>query len=650
MCGITGRVELNGSPPDETRLTEMTNAIAHRGPDDAGVVCVDNVGLGHRRLSILDLSPLGHQPMQSADGTVWIVFNGEIYNYKPLKAQLEQAGHTFKGTSDTEVILAAYQQNPTGFIQQLHGMFAFALYDTVRGQLVLARDRMGKKPLVYQYQPGQFFAFASEVKALLAMTDTTHTINPLAVGHYLALGFVPSPMSAFEGIETLPAGYSAILDTRQGTWVQPPSRYWDLSPTVTPTTLPQAIHTFETLMDQSIAMRLQSDVPVGVLLSGGLDSSCVTALVREHIGRDTPLHTFSVGFDVPGYDERAKARAASDAFGTEHHEAVCTAEDFLAVLPDVLQHTDSLFAEQLVPMYLVSKLASQTVKVVLSGDGADEVLGGYNSYANVLKLRKLLAIPGLRQAGLTGLELAQPWLSQSQKRQWSRVQNVIESPAHLDYLAYRYATMPSAVSPNLLQANSPILNAMPNPRQALETLYEQTQGFDPTNPLNQCLYTDIKTNMPEYILMKSDRMSMAHGVEVRCPFLDTDVVSFLFGLAPSLKRKSGQSKFLLRHYLQSRVPERIWNQKKMGFSAPFSVWMRTHAAFRANISHLFSAMDAEALQLGLNLATIEDLIRQHAQGQADHGQTLWSLLILLAWAKNHTHLTPSAQMSCAVSV
>lgn len=635
MCGITGRVYFDGTCPNALQVTQMTDAIAHRGPDDAGVVCVDNVGLGHRRLSILDLSPLGHQPMASADGTVWIVFNGEIYNYKPLKETLIQAGYTFRGTSDTEVILAAYQHNPTGFIEQLHGMFAFALYDTGKHQLVIARDRMGKKPFVYTHQPRKLFAFSSEVKALLAMSDATFEPSCEAVGHYLALGYVPAPMSAFQGVETLPAGYKAVLDTQTGMWLAPPKPYWDLSTTTTAHTLDQAIETFERLMDDSIAMRLQSDVPVGVLLSGGLDSSCVTALVRDRIGKDTPLHTFSVGFDVPHYDERGKAQLAAKAFGTIHHEAVCTAADFLAVLPQVLQHTDSLFAEQLVPMYLLSQLASQTVKVVLSGDGADEVLGGYNSYANVLKLRQILAIPGARALGQTGLQLIQPFLSESHKRQFSRVGQVLAAPPHVDYLAYRNATMPLFANPGLLVLHGKLHRAMHSPHQALETLYQQTKDFEASSELSQMLYTDLKTSLPQYILMKSDLMSMAHGVEVRCPFLDTDVVSFLFGLPPSLKRQSGRSKFLLRHYLQSRVPQAIWDQKKQGFSAPFSVWLRQNTRFSQHIEAMLLDHQPEAEDLGIALEEALRLLRAHQNGASDHGQTLWSLLIVLAWARQY---------------
>jgi asparagine synthase (glutamine-hydrolysing) len=647
MCGIVGWVDFTGQNATEPRIREMGEAIRHRGPDDEGYQHIDNVGLGHRRLSIIDLSANGRQPMSNAAGNIWLTYNGEIYNYKDLRKRLEEKGYSFQSASDTEVILYAYEDDPNTFLEVLDGMFAFALYDARRNRLIVARDRLGKKPLYYTQNQGQFFAFASEIKGLLTQSEVSRALNDQGIRSYLEFGFVPAPESPFKDIHALPAGCLGILDTKQGEWIRTPAPYWDIQFHPAEIRQAEALKQFETLIHESVRKRLQADVPVGVLLSGGLDSTTITAVTRACIGPDEALHSFSVGFDIPAMDESAKAKSASEVFNTVHHEFMCTDEDFIDVLPAVLKQVDSLFSEQFVPMYLVSRMAKQEVTVVLSGDGADEVLGGYNSYANVIRYEKLLNIPLFKEILKYGLQGTLPALDRwapNLKRQLSRVKNMTSVSQKLAYLAYRYSNTLGQDCQKLFLNGSPFYGAMgerDHPFVQLEQSLQMPEGLD---RFERYLYLDLKANLTQYILMKSDLMSMAHGLELRCPFLDAEVMSFLFSLPLELKYHQGQSKWLLRQYLKPRVPAAIYQQKKAGFSAPFGYWLRERPRFYQQIHTAMGALLQESGALEINETYVQSLFREHQAGISDHSQRLWSLLVLLAWFGNYSDQTSSREM------
>jgi asparagine synthase (glutamine-hydrolysing) len=647
MCGIVGWVDFTGQNATELRIRKMGEAIRHRGPDDEGYQLIDNVGLGHRRLSVIDLSANGRQPMSNATGNIWLTYNGEIYNYKDLRKRLEDKGYSFQSASDTEVILYAYEDDPNTFLEVLDGMFAFALYDARRNRLIVARDRLGKKPLYYTQKLGQFFAFASEIKGLLTQPEVSRTLNDQGIRSYLEFGFVPAPESPFKEIYALPAGCLGILDTKQGEWIRTPAPYWDIQFHPAEIGEAEALKQFETLIHESVRKRLQADVPVGVLLSGGLDSTTITAVTRACIGPAEALHSFSVGFDIPAMDESAKAKSASEVFNTVHHEFMCTDEDFIDVLPTVLKQVDSLFSEQFVPMYLVSRMAKQEVTVVLSGDGADEVLGGYNSYANVARYEKLLGIPLFQDILKYGLQGTLPALNRwapNLKRQLSRVHHMSSVSQKLAYLAYRYSNTLGQDCHKLFLKGAPLSEALGERSHPFVQLEESLHVPEGLHRFDRYLYLDLKANLTQYILMKSDLMSMAHGLELRCPFLDAEVMSFLFSLPLELKHHQGQSKWLLRQYLKPKVPFEIYQQKKAGFSAPFGYWLRERPRFYQHIQTVMGALLQEAEALEINEAYVHFLFREHQAGISDHSQRLWSLMILLAWFGNYSGQTSSREV------
>jgi asparagine synthase (glutamine-hydrolysing) len=629
MCGIAGRINRE-APVDREELFRMTESLAHRGPDDHGYHLRARVGLGHRRLSIVDLAT-GHQPLSNEDGTVWIVFNGEIYNHDDLRRELRARGHVFKTRSDTEAIVHAYEEWGAECVTRLRGMFAFAIWDDRAQSLTLVRDRLGIKPVYYAHLPSGDLVFASEAKALLEVEEVDPSIDDEALAAYLALRYVPGPLTLFRGIKKLPPG--TTLRWHRG--LTSLRTYWDLGllpiDDVRPTEA-EAAHELARLVDEATRLRLMSEVPIGAFLSGGLDSTVVTEAMLRARGRDAaPLRTFSVGYHGDGTraeDELAMARAAATALGTEHVEARVRVEEARDVLPDLVWHLDEPVADPAcVPLWFLSRLTKKSgVTVVLSGEGADEILAGYAIYARqsgVERLRQsllgarvaslgagLLALvgPRVRTARLAArIELAAQLLGAPLERRYRGVSRGLTDATRARLLGTLRA-----------DAGTPPCAAL------LDGHFEATRGM---SPLRRMLHLDTRVWLPDDLLVKADKMTMAHAVELRVPLLDHELVRYCWSLPDDMKLRGGVGKWLLRRAARHRIPASVIRRKKMGFATPTSSWLRGGLYDLMNDA-LFGV--SSLARARFDLPTVRRLVLDHAAG-ADHAADLWPLLVLELW-------------------
>ncbi len=551
MCGICGIVDLQANV-DPDLVVRMRDTLRHRGPDDAGLyVSPDRAaGLGHRRLSIIDLSEAGRQPMSNEDGSVWVTFNGEIYNFQDLRTDLERRGHRFRSRCDTEVIVHLYEDYGDAFPSHLEGMFALGLWDAGRRRLLLVRDRMGKKPLYYRAD-GQRISFASELKALLADPAVPRRIDPRALSDYLTFQYVPCPRTIFSGIEKLPP--ASILSFHAGrTTVE---RYWVLEPERGGPVREEAFYEQRLLglLHESVQKRLVSDVPLGVFLSGGLDSSTLVAVMSSAAGGR--VKTFSVGFREQAYDELPFADLVAEAFATDHHRIVLEPASAVELIPKIAEQFDEPLADQAaVPTYLMSEAARRVVTVCLSGEGGDEIFAGYPRYEAALRHQQILDRLCLGEKDLEQ-DLARPLAPplpgyvgtlcgfDSREKQW-------------------------VLNPDILAA----ARARGGPDYPhMQASYERLRGLD---YLTRLQMLDIETYLPDNLLVKVDRASMLASLEVRAPMLDPALVSFALDLPRSLKVRAGIQKFLLRRVMKDRLPPRILWRPKMGFSIPLARWFQ----------------------------------------------------------------------------
>ncbi|MBI2821393.1 MAG: asparagine synthase (glutamine-hydrolyzing), partial [Acidobacteria bacterium] len=565
MCGICGIVNFDPACRVETGLLKrMVGVLAHRGPDGEGHFLDANVGLGHRRLSVIDLQG-GKQPILNEDCSAVIVFNGEIYNHKDLTAELSAKGHVFRTRSDTEAILHAYEEYGDSCVRHLRGMFAFAIWDRRRRRLFLARDRLGVKPL-YFYAGKHCLAFASEIKTLLEVPSVPRELDRESLDLYLSLRFVPGPRTMFKGISKLQPGHSLVLDQAGVRF----HKYWEVRFSEAEG-VPFADHLeeFRSLLEESVKLRLSAEVPLGVFLSGGLDSSSILA-ITSRLKPGEAVRTFSVGHEISGFGEEEVnefryARAAAKSFGAEHHELKISALDFQDSIPAMVWHLDEPLADpSCIPLYFMSRLARRHVTVVLSGEGADETLAGYGIY------KRMLLLDGLRRrAGPAVCFLA------------SRLPGLISSESVLRYL--RAAATPLQVSyqgvsrafPADLKRRLLRGGAAGRPPDRLDELtHACSQGFSGTSLLNLMLHLDTKVWLPDDILLKADKMTMAHGLELRVPFLDHKLVEFAARLPPELKLSGWRGKFLLRQAMRDLLPQQIIARRKKGFPVPTRQWLR----------------------------------------------------------------------------
>jgi asparagine synthase (glutamine-hydrolysing) len=619
MCGIAGRVN-HSAPVDRAEIFRMTELLAHRGPDDHGYHLRTRVGLGHRRLSIIDLAG-GRQPLANEDDTVWIVFNGEIYNHVALRRELLARGHRFRTHSDTEAIVHAYEEWGADCAKRLRGMFAFAIWDERQQRLTLVRDRMGIKPLYYAQRGGDLL-FASEIKSLLCDRTIGNEIDEDALAAYLALRYVPAPLTMFRGVQKLPP---ATVLTWQGGLISL-STYWDVKDTptrdATPPTEAEAAADLRSRVDYVTKLRLMAEVPVGAFLSGGLDSTMITAAMLEAEDARGALKTFSVGYaedDAQSEDELAYARMAADALGTEHHEVRVSMREAAEALPKIIWHLDEPVADPAcVPLYFLSRRAREEVTVVLSGEGADEAFGGYYIY------RKMARLEQLRQR--LGAGTAMAWLghlgAQLPSHKLRRAARAIALPLDASYRGVSRAFDDDVVMQ--LHKNGQQARAAEVVQRLLAPHWEATRGM---SPLRRMLYLDGRVWLPDDLLVKADKVTMAHAIELRVPFLDHELMEYAWSLPDHLKIAGGVGKALLRRSARGRVPQAILDRPKKGFGTPTAAWLRggmralAHDALTDSRSLTRSRFDARF---------VERLLTRH-QGGEDLSAELWPLVVLELW-------------------
>ena len=620
MCGIAGIFHPDvPKPVDPARVRAMADTLAHRGPDGSGVWTGPGVGFGHRRLSIIDLEG-GVQPMVSQGGRLALTYNGEIYNFREVRAELEAKGHAFRTDSDTEVILAAWAEWGPDCLTRFNGMFAFALYDAEDDCLFLARDRLGVKPLYLATLPDGALLFASELKGLLAHPLLRREISPQAVEDYLGLGYVPDDSCIVEGVSKLPAGHFLLI--RRGRRVPAPARWWDVDLS-SPSRASAASLEEELLhrLGEAVRSRMVADVPLGAFLSGGVDSSAVVALMAE--ASRSAVETCSIGFTEADHDETAYAQAVSDRFATNHRTRIVAAGDFSLI--DTLADTfDEPFADaSALSTYRVSELARERVKVALSGDGADEAFAGYRRYrlfSAEEKVRGLLPQGARSLFGTLG--------SVYPKLDWApqvfRAKTTFQALGRSSEEAYALAV---GVTPPLARTGlyTPILRQGLQGHRA-ETRYVEAMRAAPANdPLSRAQYADLKIWLPGDILTKVDRTSMAVSLEAREPLLDHRLVELAARLPANLRLRGGTGKYLMKRALRRHLPDEILHRRKQGFVTPISAWFRGPLAAEAGAI----ARSPALAELGwFDPAAIARLAETHRSGRADSGRLLWQLLML----------------------
>ncbi len=620
MCGIAGFLHKDFNRLDKSHLITMGDAIAHRGPDAHGEYIDEYVGLCHRRLSILDLSDAGIQPMFSPDKQVVIVFNGEIYNFPELKEELIAEGITFNTGTDTEVIIHLYIKYGNECVAKLNGMFAFTIWDKRDNSLLLARDRLGKKPLYYLQHDGRF-AFASEIKAILTLPDVPREIRYDAVRDFFTYQYVPDPKSIFRHIHKLPAAhYMTICNDNVSL-----HKYWELdfsSPsTQSEKNLKQEL---QTLANTCTKRRMLSDVPLGAFLSGGVDSSGVVAMMTKQ--SDTPVTTCTIAFDDNKYNEAEFAKTVADQYETAHHEFLVSQN-----VTDTLEHIVSFFDEpfadpSLVPTFFVSELARQAVTVAIAGDGGDEVFAGYEKYTmddieNRLRERFPL---WMRKSVFPSMAKI---FSVSENSLFRKAKSLLTSLSVSPEMGFYMTNAQMKDSQWDLLANDEITSALGSyhPSEITTKFYDEANGPD---HLSKILYTDIKTYLCGGILVKVDRMSMANSLEVRAPILDKEILEFAASVPSKYKYNEGEKKYLLKEAFKDYLPDDILYRKKMGFSVPLAKWFREEIKL---IAEKFLIQQPKGLPTIFNMVIVNKYWQQHQTNKADHSAILWSMLMFEMW-------------------
>ena len=621
MCGIAGMFNTAvEAVVDAPTIHRMCQTIIHRGPDDEGIYVKGGVGLGMRRLSIIDLSG-GQQPIHNEDKTVWVVFNGEIYNFRELRAELERGGHRFYTNTDTEVIVHLYEDLGSNFVLKLRGMFAIALYDERRRSLVLARDRLGKKPLHYSFTAGQFL-FGSEIKSLLAVAPELAEVDQEAVLQYFYFGYILDPATAFRSIRKLPPGF--LLEFANGKTIL--WQYWEVPTygTAGPKSEEEYLEELERQLDDAVRIRLISDVPLGALLSGGVDSSTIVALMARASSR--PVKTFTIGFSHEDFNEARAARVVSERFGTEHQELVVEPR-----IGETLEHLSRSLEEpfadsSILPTYYVSQLTRQHVTVALAGDGGDELFAGYERYATDLRRRVFDWIP--HWAGRCYRDYVYPRLpSTFVGRRFLFNISLPPRDRYLDSISF----LPACHRERGLFSGD-FLDSRCRAVAPLNSFQSYFDNAPADKRLSRLLYLDTKTYLPGDILTKVDRMSMAASLEVRAPILDHHVVEWAARLPENLKFRDGKGKYVLRK-LAARVgvPQEVLNRPKQGFALPLVHWMR--GELKDDLLPIL--LEPRTLGRGyFNPKTVRGLLEEHSRGRRDHSAQIWMLLMFELWHRN----------------
>jgi asparagine synthase (glutamine-hydrolysing) len=622
MCGIAGYLAQGRDPREaEAVVRAMVKALDHRGPDANGVHHDGPITLGHTRLAIIDLNPESNQPMISADGDVALVFNGEIYNYKALAEDLRASGTKLRTHGDTEVILELYRRDGLEFLDELRGMFAIALWDRRRRRLVLARDRLGKKPLFF-HVGARGLGFASELGALLCDDSIARTVDPQALHAYLALGYVPTAHAILQGVRKLAPGTMAVFE--DGALTE--RRYWDLRFVPVERPLPQLIEELRHLLYESISLRLVSDVPLGAFLSGGIDSSAVVAIMSK-LGAK-PVKTFSIGFDDPDYSEVSYARQVAKLYQTEHHEEVVRPQA-AELLPRLVRAYGEPFADpSALPSYLLAQMTRKHVTVALSGDGGDEAFAGYNRYVHekmtrlFQRLPRALLLPVARfiERHFPGQRKGPLGEAAAAVRTHARRVQMAELPRYAAQFGhFTVDQLPELCTPALQAAGA----------DAGQALFAQIRAHaTASDPLGRLLELDTHTYLVDDIFTKVDIASMQHALEVRCPLVDQELIEFAATVPSSYKMRGFRGKWLLRQALADLLPHDILYRSKRGFGIPHARWLR--GELRPMLHDLL--LDPRVYQRGhLQRPYVERLIAEHDSGQVNHGLRLWNLLWLELW-------------------
>lgn len=646
MCGICGKISLDGTPVEEDLLKAMCRSFPYRGPDDQGIYtanpAADNgrqvsVGLGHRRLSIIDLSPAGRQPMSNEDGTIWITYNGEVYNFQKLRDELKSKGHIFKSDTDTEVILHLYEEKGLQAVDYMNGMFAFGLWDQNASRLWVCRDRIGIKPLVY-YWDGKHFAFASEIKALLNDPAITKELDHEALYLYLAFNYVPAPYTMFKGIKKLEPGHYLILE--QGELKA--KKYWDVAQPAISSSLPTEFAAQEKIfkkrlyeyLSDAVCKQLIADVPLGAFLSGGIDSSIIVALMAMHSNR--PVKTFSIGFsDDKLFDETRYAREVAASYKTDHHEFKLTYRDMLDVLPDVLSTFDEPFADSsAIPTYIVSRETRKHVTVALSGDGGDELFAGYRSYLGEYWYRKYMLIPVIIREGLLerlvrGFPDARDTKILEYIRRVKKFMRGTKGSFAERILALKEVFPPNIRRKLILESK---LGENPSLKDPALSHVQKLLNIACNDHINTILYADLKDSLPGDMLTKVDWMSMKNSLEVRVPFLDHRVVELAFTMPGALKLNKGRTKYILKKTFKHLLPPSLHRRPKAGFEIPLGRWLRNDLKF---LIKKYLAEDRIRQQDIFEYNIINSLIRDHLDHRTDTSWMLWNLIVFQNWYDNY---------------
>jgi asparagine synthase (glutamine-hydrolysing) len=611
---------------DAANVHRMCQTIVHRGPDDEGIYAQGPVGLGMRRLSIIDLSG-GHQPIHNEDQTVWIVFNGEIYNFQELRRGLEQRGHTFYTHADTEVIVHLYEEMGADCVKQLRGMFALALYDERRQTLLLARDRLGKKPLHYALHQGRLL-FGSEIKTILAVAPELAQVSQQGLLQYFYFGYIPDPLTVFECIHKLPPGYTleyshGKINIRQ---------YWDVPEYGTGPAISEeeCLDELERRLEEAVRIRLIADVPLGALLSGGVDSSIIVALMARVSSK--PVKTFSIGFEAEKFNESEYARLVAEKFGTDHHELVVdpNLEDTLTFLSGMLE--EPFGDSSMLPTYYVSKMAREHVTVALSGDGGDELFAGYDRYLVAMERRKFDRVPDwLGRIYRDRLHHRVPAAMYGKNLAWNA--SLSARDRYLDDVSY----LPVLHRERGLFSDEFLASArrQPDPLEQWQHYYDEAPARD---PLSRLLYLDTKTYLTADILAKVDRMSMATSLEVRVPMLDHQFVEWVARLPVEWKFRAGSRKFILKKLAERLgIPSALLHRRKQGFQLPLVDWMRD--SVKDQFLRVLS--EPRTLQRGyFKPEAVRALIDEHVRGRRNRSGLLWRMLVLELWHRNFMEAGP----------
>lgn len=616
MCGVCGIVSFDHSIGIEVhRIAQMTESLSHRGPDNHGVWVKGPIGLGHCRLSIIDLTEAGHQPMSNENGRFWISYNGEVYNFQQLRMELETKGHRFKSLTDTEVIVHLYEEEGIECLSKLRGMFAFAIWDDNRRLLFLARDRFGQKPLYY-YVDKQKLIFASEIKGLLASGLIQTLPDYEALHQYLFLGYVPHPRTGFMGIKKLPPAHFLMVDGGKVT-LKP---YWSLQ--TEPSDAEghdnrEARQRLRDLLMEATHMRMLSDVPIGVLLSGGVDSNAVAAMMSRHSDQ---IKTFTVGFEDELYDERKEARFLAEKLGTDHHEMIVKPE-ITEILPKLVRAYDEPFADpSAIPSYYVAQMASQYVKVVLNGDGGDESFAGYGKYVQGMLAGSLQPIP----ASIGGFFFR--ILDQKRAGKVNSLSEVLAlsggSPASA--FAQLGLVIPVPYVDSLINPNFKNLIGTGNPLAHLLRCYEKHYNGDTVNTM---LAVDRETYLPDDLLFKIDIATMSHSLEARSPLLDHHLVRYVAGLPGNLKLRGLKKKYILKKALHDVLPPHVLKRKKRGFDVPIGRWLKDELKETCRDALSDNGLIADMFAKN----KLEKMFEDHLRGHKDWGRFFWMIIMLHLW-------------------